>query len=83
VIAALVTLETEVATGVIPLRRIRELVNADRPSPEQITSRRLGALLRALGLNTRRRARGMVVDYHTDYIALLASRHGIVGGDDQ
>ena len=48
-----------------------------------MTPRRLSAILRALGLKTRRRAPGPVLDYETDYIALLATRHGITGSENE
>jgi hypothetical protein len=38
---------------------------------------------RALWLETRRRARAMVVGYEGDHIALLATRHGITERDDE
>lgn len=40
-------------------------------------SQRVSALARALELKTRRGPRGTVLDYEADYIALLATRHGI------
>jgi hypothetical protein len=83
VISVLLALEPEARDGVIRLSRIEALVNSDRPPRERITSRRLGALVRALGLTTRRRTPGMVVDYEADYIALLATRHGITERDNE
>jgi hypothetical protein len=77
VIVALLALEDEVSNGVIPLRRVGALVNSDRPERERVTARRLGEVLRALGINTRRTKIGTVLSYQHSYVELLARRQGI------
>lgn len=86
-IAAILRLQTEVAGGILPVSRIREIYNEGKPERFQVSPNRIGQMLRALGFysgpHRPRMSDGSAAIYwNQPFINNLATTHGITTSSD-
>jgi hypothetical protein len=80
VLSAILSLKIETKNGLLPVKKITDSVNSERPDSKQLTPQKVGRVIRALGLKTSRATSkgSAALHWETEKIRKLQIKYGLV-----